>query len=83
MFVCVTLTRSGLVLLPFVGFPGRRERVRKGFHVSSFFQVVIGCGGFAHETPSKSWFIGIATLGVFIGWWTINLTFIRFCKFFG
>ena len=48
MFVCVTLTRSGLVLLPFVGFPGRRERVRKGFHVSSFFQVVIGCGGFAH-----------------------------------
>ena len=29
---------------------------------------------------SESWFIGISTLGTFIGWWTINLTFLRFCE---
>jgi len=25
-----------------------------------------------------TWFINISTLGTFIGWWTINLTFLRF-----
>jgi len=44
--------------------------------------VIICCGGFSHEVPSKSWFIGISTLGTFIGWWTINLTFLRFCKLY-
>ena len=78
-FVGVSLTRSILVLLPLVGFHGCQEWILKGFHVSSL-QVVVGCGGFAHEIPSKSWFIGISTLGTFIGWWTINLTFLRLCK---
>ena len=36
MFVCVILKRSVLVFFPLVGFYGRQEWVRKGFHVSSF-----------------------------------------------
>jgi hypothetical protein len=73
--------RSIPVLLPLVGFYGRQEWILEGIHVS-FLQAVIGCGGFAHEITSKSWFIGISTLGTFIGWWTINLTFLRFCKLY-
>jgi len=45
-----------------------------------FLQVVANYCVFAYEILSNSWFIGISTLGTFIGWWTINLTFLRFCK---
>ena len=81
--VCMTLTRCNLVSLPLVSFHGRQERILKGFHVGLFLQVIANYRGFAHEILSTSWFIGISTLGTFIGWWTINLTFLRFCKFYG
>ena len=71
---------SKLVLFPLVGFHGRQEWVLEGFHVGFFLQVVSNYGGFPYEILSNSWFIGISTLGTFIGWWTINLTFLRFCK---
>ena len=76
----MTQLHSVLVLLPLVGFHGRQERILKGFHVGLFLQVIANYRGFAHEILSTSWFIGISTLGTFIGWWTINLTFLRFCK---
>jgi len=75
----VTLTRSDLVLLPLVGFHGSQERILKGFHVR-LLQVVMGVVGLLTKFRANSWFIGISTIGTFIGWWTINLTFLRFCK---
>ena len=76
--VRVTQMHYILGLFPLVSLHGRPHIIFEGFCVSLYDSLLIVA--LFHVISSKSWFVNISTLGTFIGWWTINLTFIRFCK---